>query len=643
MWLALGAAVVLFLCLDLFGPALRAQEAGRLVADWHDRVIAISTLIALIVGGVLHIAGHGDVGDLILAVAVGVLLVALTLDVMRTLVRERRVGVDLIALLAIAGALALGEYFAGAVIALMFSGGQSLEVMAARRAKRELTALVARAPRTSHVRRGTELVEVAAEDIDVGDIVVVRTGEVVPVDGVVAAREAVLDESALTGESLPVTRAPGEEIMSGTSNAGAPFEVLATRPPADSAYAALVRLVQEAEQSRPNFVRVADRYAMIFLPVTLVVAGVAWAISGDPVRALAVLVVATPCPLILAAPIALVAGVSRAARRGVIVKGAAAIEVLGRARTVLFDKTGTLTVGRPRIGRITTFDGVSSIEVLRLAASLDQLSPHVVAEALVDEAQERKLRLSTPDAVREEPGNGIVGDVDGLHVAVGSHRWIEGLTHVPVRAVNPSLREPGEAVVAVGVDGVLVGEIAVADEVRVDAGAGIEALRSSGIRHIAMVSGDHRDVADRIGATLGIDRVYAEQTPQDKLQVVEALRGNAELRPVVMVGDGVNDAPALALADVGVAMGSGGATVSAETADAVIVVDHISRVADAVSIGRRSLGIATQSVVVGMSLSILAMGFAAAGMLVPVAGALLQEGIDLAVVLNALRALRPGR
>jgi heavy metal translocating P-type ATPase len=370
---------------------------------------------------------------------------------------------------------------------------------------------------------------------------------------------------------------------------------------------------------------------------------VAWAISGDPVRALAVLVVATPCPLILAAPIALVAGVSRAARRGVIVKGAAAIEVLGRARTVLFDKTGTLTVGRPRIGRITTFDGVSSIEVLRLAASLDQLSPHVVAEALVDEAQERKLRLSTPDAVREEPGNGIVGDVDGLHVAVGSHRWIEGLTHVPVRAVNPSLREPGEAVVAVGVDGVLVGEIAVADEVRVDAGAGIEALRSSGIRHIAMVSGDHRDVADRIGATLGIDRVYAEQTPQDKLQVVEALRGNAELRPVVMVGDGVNDAPALALADVGVAMGSGGATVSAETADAVIVVDHISRVADAVSIGRRSLGIATQSVVVGMSLSILAMGFAAAGMLVPVAGALLQEGIDLAVVLNALRALRPGR
>ena len=618
-------------------------HAGQLLADWHDRVIAVATLVALIVGALLHIAGRERVGDLVLAVAVAVLLVALTLDVLRTLVRERRVGVDLIALVAMAGALALGEYFAGAVIALMFSGGQSLEVMAARRAKRELTALVARAPRVAHVRRGTDLVEVPAEAIGVGDVVVVRTGEVLPVDGVVAAGEAVLDESALTGESLPVTRAPGEAVLSGTANAGAPFDVRATCPAAESAYAALVRLVQEAEKSRPNFVRVADRYAAIFLPVTLVVAGLAWAISGDPVRALAVTVVATPCPLILAAPIALVAGVSRAARSGVIVKGAAAIEVLGRSRTVLFDKTGTLTVGEPRIGRITTFDGHSSAEILRLAASLDQLSPHVVAEALVSEAEERSLELSSPTAVHEDPGHGIVGDVDGLLVAVGSRTWIEGLGYVLPQSPGGQAGQAGQAVVAVGVDGLLVGEIAVADELRRDAREGIDALRRSGIRYVAMVSGDHRDVAERIGADVGVDRVYAEQGPADKLRVVEALRENADLRPVVMVGDGVNDAPALALADVGIAMGSAGATVSAETADAVIVVDHISRVGDAVAIGRRSLGIATQSVIAGMSLSVVAMGFAAAGVLVPVAGALLQEGIDLAVVLNALRALRPGR
>lgn len=619
-------------------------RVGQLVADWHDRVIAVGTLVALSVGGVLHLTGHVRLGDLILAVAVGVLLVALTLDVLRTLVRERRVGVDLIALLAMAGALALGEYFAGAVIALMFSGGQSLEVMAARRARRELTALVARAPRSARVRRGGELLELPVDQVGVDDVVVVRTGEVVPVDGSVVAGEAVLDESALTGESLPVTRGPGQEVLSGTANAGAPFDVRATRPAADSAYAALVRLVQDAEGSRPHFVRVADRFAVIFLPITLLVAGLAWAMSGDPVRALAVLVVATPCPLILAAPIALVAGVSRAARAGVIVKGAAAIEVLGRARTVLFDKTGTLTVGQPRIGRITTFNGYRPADVLRLAASLDQLSPHVIAEALVREAQARSLPLATPSAVHEEPGRGIVGEVDGLDVAVGGRGWVEQLGYRrPARGGNGQAADPGQALVAVGARGELVGEIVVADEVRPDARRGIEALRRSGIGHVAMVSGDHRAVAERIGAEVGVDRVYAEQTPEDKLRVVEALRHNAELRPVVMVGDGVNDAPALALADVGIAMGSAGATVSAETADAVIVVDHISRVADAVAIGRRSLGIATQSVVAGMSMSVIAMGFAAAGLLVPVAGALLQEAIDLAVVLNALRALRRGR
>ena len=625
-------------------PGRGIDHFGQLVADWHDRVIAAVTLVALLVGSALHLAGNGPVGDSILAAAVGILLVALILDVLRTLVRQRRIGVDLIALVAMAGALALGEYFAGAVIALMFSGGQSLETVAARRAKRELTALVARAPRRARVRRGEDLVEVPVEQVAVGDVVVVGTGEVLAVDGVVAGGEAVIDESALTGESLPVTRALGEDVMSGTANAGAPFEVRATRPSADSAYAALVRLVKEAEQSRPNFVRIADRFAIIFLPVTLLTAGAAWAISGDPVRALAVTVVATPCPLILAAPIALVAGVSRAARTGVIVKGAAAIEVLGRAQTVLFDKTGTLTVGQPRIGSVAAFDGISASEVLRLAASLDQVSPHVVAEALVAEAEEQGLPLASPRDVREDPGNGIEGEVDGVRVAVGSAHWLGTLGYKRPAAAggHADAERAGQATVMVAAEGRVVGEIDVADEVRPDASDGIRALRDCGIRHVAMVSGDHRAVAERIGSELGVDRVYAEQSPEDKLRVVEALRKSPRLCPVVMVGDGVNDAPALALADVGIAMGSAGATVSAETADAVIVVDHISRVADAVAIGRRSLGIATQSVVAGMSLSIIAMGFAAAGMLVPVAGALLQEAIDLAVVLNALRALRAG-
>jgi heavy metal translocating P-type ATPase len=609
----------------------------RLVLEYHDRVLAAVEVLAIGVGLALRAAGREAAGDALLAAAIAVLLVALTLDVARTMVVERRFGVDLIALVAIAGALALGEYLAGAVIALMLSGGQALEGFAAGRARRELTALVARVPHVAHRRRGDALEEVPVQHLVVGDVVVVRTGEVLPVDGTVVADEAVLDESALTGESLPVTRAAGEAVLSGTANAGAPFELRATRPAAESAYAALVRLVEQAEHSRAPFNRMADRYAMAFLPLTLVVAGAAWAASGDPVRALAVVVVATPCPLILAAPIALVAGVSRAAGRGVIVKGTRAIEGLGRARTVLFDKTGTLTLGHPRVQEVLVADGAPALEVLRLAASLDQLSPHVLAEALVADAEARGLELTRPTDVRERPGEGIAGRVADVEVAVGSRGWLRELGYPEAPATDAA---PGLARVHVGADGRVLGTVVMADALRPDAATLMDRLRDAGIRHVAMVSGDRRAIAAHLGAVLGVDRVYADQTPEQKLQVVRALRGDPALQAVVMVGDGVNDAPALALADVGIAMGAAGATVSAETADAVITVDRVDRVADAVAIGRRSLRIAEQSVVAGMALSAIAMGFAAAGLLVPVAGALLQEGIDLAVVLNALRALR---
>jgi heavy metal translocating P-type ATPase len=618
-----------------------SARTHRLIADYHDRTLAGIELLAIAVGLALHALDHAAAGDSVIAAAVAVLLVPLVLDVLRTLVVQRRVGVDIIALVAMAGALALGEYLAGAVIALMFSGGQALEAAASRRARRELTALVQRAPKIAHRLRGDRIEEVPVQELVEGDVVVVRTGEVIPVDGTVVAGDAVIDESALTGESLPVTRTAGQAALSGTANAGAPFELRATRPAAESAYAALVRLVEQAERARAPFVRLADRYAILFLPLTLVVAVGAWILSGDPVRALAVVVVATPCPLILAAPIALVSGVSRAARRGVIVKGTSAIEALGQARTVLLDKTGTLTIGTPRVQEIVTADGRPALDVLRLAASLDQLSPHVLAEALVSEAEERELALSRPTDVREQPGQGIAGTVDELEVAVGSRAWLGSLGYPEHElAIDATSASPGLARVYIGAGRHVLGTIVMADELRPDAHQLIHDLRHQGVRHIAMLSGDRRSVAEHIGSVLGVDRVYAEQSPQDKLRVVQALHDDAALAPVVMVGDGVNDAPALALADVGIAMGAAGATVSAETADAVITVDRVGRVADAVAIGRRSLSIATQSVVAGMTLSVAAMGFAAAGLLVPVAGALLQEAIDLAVVLNALRALR---
>jgi cation transport ATPase len=325
----------------------------------------------------------------------------------------------------------------------------------------------------------------------------------------------------------------------------------------------------------------------------------------------------------------------------VIVKGGAAIEGLGRARTVLFDKTGTLTLGTPRVQEVVAADGMPAPEILRLAASLDQLSPHVLAEALVSEAEEQRLVLSRPTDVREQPGQGITGVVDGLGIAVGSRAWLRSLGYDELELdLDDADANAGFARIHVGAGGHVLGTIVMADEIRPDAPGIVDDLRRHGIRHVAMLSGDRRSVAEHIGTALAVDRVYAEQSPQDKLRVVRALRDDPSLAPVVMVGDGVNDAPALALADVGIAMGAAGATVSAETADAVITIDRVSRVVDAIAIGRRSLGIATQSVVAGMALSVAAMGFAAAGLLAPVAGALLQEAIDLAVVLNALRALR---
>jgi heavy metal translocating P-type ATPase len=607
-----------------------------------NRLLAVGVLVAIGGGGLLHFLSRPEAGDAVWAVATTVVLVPLAWSVGRSLLR-RDVGVDAIALVAIAGSLALGEYLAGAVVALMLAGGNALEDAAAGRARRELSALVSRAPRVAHRRVGELVEEVPVDNVAAGDHVLVRHGEVVPVDGLVASAEAVLDESALTGEALPATCKRGAPIRSGTANAGEVFELRATRPASESAYAAVVRLVHDAERHKAPFVRMADRYAAFFLPVTLALAGLAWALSGDPVRAVAVLVVATPCPLILAAPVAILSGVSRAAKVGVIVKGGAAVEQLGEARTVILDKTGTLTLGTPAIEQVVSFDGLSRDEMLRIAASLDQLSAHSLAEALVLDARRRGLTLSFPDGVVEDPGQGAEGVVDGQRVTVGSEAWLEARGHVIPQAALRALESTngaGRAKILVGVEGRVAGAIVMADHLRSDAAELVGSLRNEGIRHVALATGDRTSIADEIGREVGVDRVYAEQTPEEKLELVRSIRDDPALRPVVMVGDGVNDAPALALADVGVAMGTAGATVASETADAVILVDRIGRVADAVSIGRRSLRIARQSVLAGIGLSLVAMAVAALGFIPPVYGALLQEAIDVGVILNALRALR---
>lgn len=554
--------------------------------------------------------------------------------------RRREFGVDIIAVLALAGALAVNEPLAGAVIAVMLATGRLLEARAAARARRELSLLIARAPRTARRIIKDETTKVPIEDVVRGDRLLVGPGEVVPVDGRLRAA-AVLDESSLTGEPLPVERAAGEEIRSGSVNAGSPTEIVATCVAAESTYARIVTLVEQAQASSAPFVRAADRIAIWFVPFTILLAVGAWAATEDPVRAVAVLVVATPCPLLLAAPIAIMSGLSRASRVGVVVKGGAALERLAGGQVLLFDKTGTLTRGQPMVVDVVAGnDDICTAELTRLAASLDQVSPHVLAGAIVTKAGSQTLALVMPTNVIEHSGYGIEGDVDGRHVRLGKVSWIvRGEQPAWVRHVRRRATLDGSQSVFVAVDDAPAGAFLLEDPLRPDAPRMIRALRQAGIKRTVLVTGDRADMAESVGRIVGVDAVHAEQDPADKLAVVLAER---EFGPTIMVGDGVNDAPALAAADVGVALAAHGATASSEAADVVLTVDRIDGLTDAILIARRSRNVALQSVVLGMGLSLIAMVVAALGYLPPAAGALLQELIDVLAILVALRAVLPG-
>ena len=555
--------------------------------------------------------------------------------------RHRRLGADVIALLALGGTLIVGEYLAGAVIAVMLASGRTLEAWAAARSRRELSLLLSRAPRIAHRRDGEGVADIRADDVAVGDLVLVKPGEVVPVDGRVEAGVAVVDGSAVTGESVPVDCEAGDAVSSGVVNAGGPFELRATNTSAESTYAGIVRLVSTAEASSAPSVRLADRYAVGFLAVSVTVAGGAWGLSGQLGRAVAVLVVATPCPLILGVPVALVSGLSRAARRGVVIKGGAVLERLAQAKVLLFDKTGTLTAGRPSVASMVSAGQVKAEELLRLAASLDQVSPHVLAAAVVRAAHQRSLTLSLPEEVEEIAGQGIRGRVEGRLVAVGKAGWISAVAEDPwVRAARRRADREGMLTVFVAVDGEPAGALFLEDEVRPDAARTIRRLRRDGIRRVVMVTGDRVEVAETVGAIIGVDEVLADRTPGEK---VEAVIVEGRWGPTIMVGDGINDAPALAAADVGVAIGARGATASSEAADVVLTVDRLDRLGEAVVIARRSRRIATESVAAGIGLSVIAMAAAAAGLLPATWGAVAQEGIDVAAILNALRALQSGR
>lgn len=591
----------------------------------------VATLLVAAVAGVLTATPWSGVSPWLLA-GFAVLMAARSAWAMVRELRRGTFGVDILAVTAIVASVVVGEYWAAIVIVLMLTGGEALEDYAANRAKRDLTALLSRAPQLGHrVMADGSTEDVPIEAVVPGDEVVVRANEVVPVDGTLVSELGVFDESSLTGESLPVERSAGQEVLSGGVNGQAAVVLHVTRAAKDSQYQQIVSLVESAAASTSPMVRLADRIALPFTAVAFVIAGAAWLVSGDAVRLAEVLVVATPCPLIIAAPVAFMAGMSRSAREGAIVKSSATLEKFHRAKAFAFDKTGTLTQGEPSLVEVLAPGAIEPDELLRLAASAEQFSAHVLAAAVIKAATGRGLVLAGSMDAEESTANGVTANIDGHTVVVGKRSFISATVG---QEIDRALLDSGELAVYVAVDGASAGSLVFRDEVRSNARATVDSLRAQGIRRIVMLTGDDRPTAEHVATALDIDDVRANCLPVDKVNAVTAITE----RPVVMVGDGVNDAPVLAAADVGIAMGARGSTAASESADVVILRDDISRVARALTVGRETVNVALQSIWVGIGLSVGLMIIAAFGVLPALIGAWLQEGVDVVSILWALRA-----
>lgn len=562
-------------------------------------------------------------------IAGGIIALSMLIEMVKKM-RTGDYGVDLLAVTAIVATLAVGEYWAAMVILLMLIGGDTLEDYANARAHSELKTLLDNSPRTGHVRLDGELVDQPVEAIQIGQEVVVRPGELVPVDGIVVQGNSTVNESSLTGESKPLDKGPGDELLSGSLNGDVSLTMRVERTAQDSQYQQLVELIRQADQTPADFVRLADRYALPFTIVAYIIAGIAWWVAQDPVRFAQVLVVASPCPLILAAPVAFVSGMSRSSHAGVVVKTGAVIEKMATAQTAAFDKTGTLTRGNLAVSQVVPVSGRDPHELLALVASAEQTSGHVLAQSIVNRAKEEGLTLTDPTTMNEVTAKGIIATVVGHEVKVGKHAFIvEGLD------ASQILQVPTTAVY-VAVDGAYWGRIELEDQLRPEAGETLNRLREAGISHQMIVTGDQQKIADQIAQAVGIDEVYGDLLPKDKVSHLNDLR--PDQRPSIMVGDGVNDAPVLKVADVGIAMGAHGSTAASESADVVILTDNLQKVAEAVEIAQDTLRIAKQAVWIGIAVCTALMLICSTGWVPTIIGAMLQEVVDTVCILWGLRA-----
>ena len=564
---------------------------------------------------------------LLVTVTGAILAISMFIEMIKTL-RSGRFGVDLLAIIAIASTLIVGQYWASLIIVVMLVGGESLEDYAAHRASRELHKLLENSPTFAHKKVGDSYEDTPIDDIDIDDVLLVKASEVVPIDGVVLEGNSWFDESSLTGESEPVTKAIGDEVLSGSINGETAVLIRASKKASDSQYQKIVQLVKESEATPAQFVRLADRYAVPFTIVSLLIAGAAWLISGDMTRFAEVLVVASPCPLILAAPIAFVSGMSRSSRNGLLVKNGTTIEKLSLAKTVAFDKTGTLTTGILQVKSIAPETAThSEDDLLQIAASLEIGSNHILAKSLVKRAAEKDLALLEVTDLRESTGLGLSGVIQTKTYRIGRANF-----------ANAEDAKVNGTAVFISEDEVFIGKILFEDKIRPESQHVIERLKAQDVQHILMLTGDNQKTAELVAGELGITEMHAGLMPSEKIGILKELPETH--RPMVMVGDGVNDAPALALSDVGIALGASGSTVASESADVVVLRNDLNLVPESIKISRETMKVAKEAVLIGIFISIALMLIASTGVLPAIIGALLQEVIDTVSILYALKALK---